>query len=129
MFFSSTNSTSSRSVAHDDMDLVHVPLGATVDASPPRDVKPNLRLSRLGSFSLLRSLGNDALSFKGSAGNDGLVEVWADGKPIAKVTGRIGFATRARGKQYFKFGPYRDRETSTIFAMLTNYLRSTKPEW
>lgn len=37
---------------------------------------------------------------------DGLLEVWADGKLIAKAAGRIGHRDSMAGSQYFKFGPY-----------------------
>ncbi|GLS17684.1 hypothetical protein GCM10007874_06990 [Labrys miyagiensis] len=55
-----------------------------------------------------------------------LIEISADGKPIAKVTGRIGY-TDASGSamQYFKFGPYRDRETGVNFAKLARFRRMT----
>ncbi|HEY0835425.1 MAG TPA: heparin lyase I family protein [Azospirillum sp.] len=40
--------------------------------------------------------------------SDGIVEVWADGVPIARATGRIG-QRLFDDVQYFNFGPYRDK--------------------
>ncbi|MGO6810155.1 heparin lyase I family protein [Rhizobium ruizarguesonis] len=53
------------------------------------------------------------------------VEVWADGKKIARVDGRIGYAKDgARSSEYFKFGPYRDPESYETVVKLANYVRS-----
>src|SRR6185295_14786475 len=57
----------------------------------------------------------------------GLLEVWADGKPIAKAAGRIGYRDSARGSQYFKFGPYSDSDPPLFFdvkAYLARYRRA-----
>ncbi len=61
---------------------------------------------------------------KATADGDGLLEVWADGRPIVKVTGRIGFAAdRETADQYFKFGPYREPAEGSIYAMLARFRR------
>ncbi|AWM86798.1 heparin lyase I family protein [Microvirga sp. 17 mud 1-3] len=58
---------------------------------------------------------------------NGLLEVWADGKPIVRVTGRIGYRTAPGiSRQYFKFGPYRNREPYDAYAMIATYRRGSK---
>lgn len=63
---------------------------------------------------------------KGSAGangsgTDGVVEVWANGAMIARAIGRIGYA--GGGKQYFKFGPYRDEAPYSTAATIDGFVR------
>jgi len=58
---------------------------------------------------------------------NGVIEVWANGVPIVKVTGRIGYRTTdTHAKQYFKFGPYRNHEGISAFALLAHYARGAK---
>jgi len=57
---------------------------------------------------------------------DGYLRIYANGKRIVTVTGRIGFRTTPRpnqGKQYFKFGSYRDQDggNGTIFCWIRNF--------
>ena len=58
---------------------------------------------------------------KGSTGTDGLLEVWANGELVARATGRIGYA--GAGKQYFKFGPYRDSAPYATSATIDSFAR------
>ncbi len=58
---------------------------------------------------------------KGSAGTDGILELWADGALVARATGRIGYP--GGGKQYFKFGPYRDGAPYATAAGLDSFAR------
>jgi polysaccharide lyase-like protein len=60
---------------------------------------------------------------RASVDGDGLLEVWANGKPIVSVTGRIGFRDHRNGRQYFKFGPYRDHVAYSTYAMLAKFAR------
>src|SRR5262249_14417421 len=53
----------------------------------------------------------------------GVIEVWANGQPIAVVSGRIGFRDTASKRQYFKFGPYRNHVTYASHAMLAKFAR------
>jgi hypothetical protein len=46
--------------------------------------------------------------FRIKGGQDGIVQVWADGKLIATATGFIGHTAGLGQVQYFKIGPYRD---------------------
>jgi len=55
---------------------------------------------------------------------NGLLEVWADGKLIAKAAGRIGYRDGVGGVQYFKFGPYADRAPYDLKALLARYRRA-----
>ena len=59
------------------------------------------------------------------ADGSGLVEIWANGKKISRTTGRVGFrAPPTGGKQYFKFGPYRDHASYVTMTRLSHYMRS-----
>ncbi|HEX2556033.1 MAG TPA: heparin lyase I family protein [Microvirga sp.] len=61
---------------------------------------------------------------KATAADDGLLEVWADGQPIVKVTGRFGYAADRDGAdQYFKFGPYREPAEGSLYAMIARFRR------
>lgn len=60
------------------------------------------------------------------ADGNGLVEIWANGQKISRTTGRIGFRpSTPNGKQYFKFGPYRNHAAYVTTTRLSRYLRST----
>jgi hypothetical protein len=61
-------------------------------------------------------------------GRSGLLDVWADGQPIVTVQGRIGFRTDGGGRQYFKFGPYRNHQSYSTFARLAHYARGFSRE-
>jgi hypothetical protein len=52
---------------------------------------------------------------------DDLVEVWADGRPIATVRGPIG--APEGGDQYFKFGPYRDPSPAPLVVRFDDFSR------
>ena len=54
-------------------------------------------------------------------GGDGLVEVWANGRRIARATGAIGYENMTR--QFFKFGPYRDPVDYPTTVYLDNFRR------
>jgi hypothetical protein len=60
---------------------------------------------------------------KASTDGNGILEVWANGVPIVRVTGRIGFRDHSAGRQYFKFGPYRDHVPYSTYAMLAKFAR------
>jgi polysaccharide lyase-like protein len=60
---------------------------------------------------------------RASVDGDGILEVWANGAPIVTVTGRIGFRDHQAGRQYFKFGPYRDHVAYSTYAMLAKFAR------
>jgi hypothetical protein len=60
---------------------------------------------------------------KASVHGDGILQVWANGLPIVSVTGRIGFRDHSTGRQYFKFGPYRDHVAYSTYAMLAKFAR------
>ena len=58
---------------------------------------------------------------RADAGGDGLVEVWANGRRIARATGAIGYDGMRR--QFFKFGPYRDPVGYPTTVYLDNFRR------
>jgi hypothetical protein len=110
------------SIGHDDLDVSHElpPVVATQRPTPcARDVtvtRHNLLPDPFGRW--VEMLYRIRLG-----GPAGIVEVWADGKPIATATGRIGFRANGPGRQYFKFGPYRNPQPYASFARLAQYAR------
>lgn len=56
---------------------------------------------------------------------DGLLDIWADGKPIATIRGRIGYPGQAGARQYFKFGPYNNTDLVSyeLEAFIAGYRR------
>jgi len=52
---------------------------------------------------------------------DDLVEIWADGRPVATVRGPIGVP--GGGDQYFKFGPYRDPSPAPLVVRFDDFGR------
>jgi len=67
------------------------------------------------------------MKYRVRAGLDGtgLVEIWANGKFIARVTGTIGYPTEPGTTQYFKFGIYRDVMEGDGLVYLDNFKRET----
>ena len=63
------------------------------------------------------------LVFRIRGGKDGTVEVWANGKLIARAAGFIGHGGAAGQPQYFKFGPYRDPASFATTVYLDNLAR------
>jgi hypothetical protein len=65
------------------------------------------------------------LVFHIKGGENGIVELWANGKPIAKATGWIGYEgiDQPVDTQYFKFGPYRDPAGYDTVIYLDNLAR------
>ena len=65
----------------------------------------------------------------GGASGD-VVEIWADDVMIATARGRIGTAPHSnmtagqQTPQYFKFGPYRDKERWPLTAWIANYAKA-----
>jgi len=57
----------------------------------------------------------------------GHIELFANGKPIVTVKGRIGHADKGLGKnQYFKFGPYRAANTTEWTLYYDDFRRSPR---
>lgn len=63
------------------------------------------------------------LVFHVKGGAAGVVEIWADGKPIARATGFVGHDGAMGQPQYFKFGPYRDPASFATTVYLDNLAR------
>lgn len=61
---------------------------------------------------------------RGGRHGKGLVEIWANGRFIARVTGSIGYDKAAGPMQYFKFGIYRDLMPGTGVAHFDNFRRT-----
>lgn len=60
---------------------------------------------------------------RGGRHGRGLIEIWANGRFIARVTGSIGYDEAAGPMQYFKFGIYRDPMPGTGTAYFDNFRR------
>jgi len=101
--------------------------GTPLPNAPP--CKSDLRIEQLGELPIPFNRWTEMLvHIRASADQNGLVEVWADRKPIARVTGRIGYRAPGPSSQYFKFGPYRNPERYNAFAMIAQYRRGATRE-
>lgn len=56
-------------------------------------------------------------------GPNGIVELWADGRKVARATGYVGHQGAVGQPQYFKFGPYRDKASFATTVYLDNLAR------
>ena len=67
---------------------------------------------------------------KGDRNGNGVIEVWANGKHIVRVTGKIGSDDPDGPTQYFKIGHYRDVDTKFKGSKLyfDDFKRGTKRE-
>ena len=65
-----------------------------------------------------------AYRIRGGRNGTGLIEIWANGNFIARVTGSIGNESVDGPMQYFKFGIYRDVMPGTGIAYLDNFKRT-----
>lgn len=116
------------SVGHDEFDISHEPRPPGDAAAGPQPCAQDVTVTRhnplpdpFGTWVEMRyhiRLDHGA----------GLVEVWANGQPIATVAGRIGFRANGPGRQYFKFGPYRAPEAYATFARIARYARGFSRE-
>ncbi len=61
---------------------------------------------------------------RGGRNGTGLIEIWADGRFIARVTGSIGYDYSSGPKQYFKFGIYRAPVPGASTARIDRFRRS-----
>jgi hypothetical protein len=68
------------------------------------------------------------LIFRIKGGENGTVQVWADGVLIATARGWIGHKAAMGAKQYFKFGPYRDPAPNRFLVYLDNLARGNSRE-
>lgn len=67
--------------------------------------------------------------FRVKGGEDGIVQVWADGVLIAIARGWIGHKAAVGNKQYFKFGPYRDPAPNPFLVYLDNLARGNSKDY
>ena len=107
-------------VAKGDGDLV--PVGTTVDTKKveghtfatgkqPYGCNTDVRVDSSADPILPDPFGNwvdMTYHVRGGRQGRGLIEIWANGRFIARVTGSIGYSQVAGPTQYFKFGIYRD---------------------
>jgi len=68
---------------------------------------------------------NMTYRLRGGCDGNGLVEIWANGQFVARVTGSIGIKKTAGPRQYFKFGIYRNFTPGTATAYFDNFRRTT----
>lgn len=121
-------------------------------SGPPSSIEPELDLDRpvacetrlqQGSFDLVPAepirIEREAylpgpfdrwidLVFRVKGGEDGIVQVWADGALVATATGWIGHREAVGTRQYFKFGPYRDPAPNPFLAYLDNLARGNSKD-
>lgn len=69
------------------------------------------------------------LIFRVKGGEDGIVQVWANGALIATARGWIGHKEAVGSGQYFKFGPYRDPASYGFSVYLDNLARGNSKEF
>jgi len=108
-------------IASDGHDRLDIPYDGATGSSPcATDI-------RIGSFRNLPNVFGRwtvmMYHLRASVDGDGILEVWANGLPIVSVSGRIGFRDHCTGRQYFKFGPYRDHVAYSTYAMLAKFAR------
>jgi hypothetical protein len=94
---------------------------------PKRNKQFNLCSShtKVENFNRLPKLNKEWVDFQLNvqSGPQGKVELYANGKLISRATGPFG-DIKLDDKQYFKFGPYRDREDTTASLEFANFSRS-----
>lgn len=69
------------------------------------------------------------LIFHVKGGENGIVEVWADGTLIATAKGWIGHKAAQGKRQYFKFGPYRDPAANAFVVYLDDLARGNSKDF
>ena len=116
------------SAGHDDFEVSHRQTLRPDGARVPAACKQDIEVTRLGVLPDVFGRWVTMLYHIRLDGPSEPLEIWADGQPIAKVRGRIGFRTNGPGKQYFKFGPYRDHQAYATFARMTRYARGFRRE-
>lgn len=68
-----------------------------------------------------------AIFTKPGPDGSGHIELFANGKPVVTVTGRIGHADKGLGEnQYFKFGPYRAAHSGNWALYYDDFRRSSR---
>ncbi|MCP5080808.1 MAG: hypothetical protein GY948_03840 [Alphaproteobacteria bacterium] len=65
-----------------------------------------------------------AYRVRGGRNGTGLIEIWANGRFIARVTGSIGYDYASGPHQYFKFGIYRAPMPGTSVARMDRFMRT-----
>ena len=115
------------SIGHDEFEVSHAAPPATA-AAAPRPCVQDLTVMPLGFLPDPFGHWVTMLYHIRLNGPDSLVEVWADGQPVARALGRIGFSTTGPGRQYFKFGPYRKHQPYPAWARLAQYARGFSRE-
>jgi hypothetical protein len=95
-----------------------------VPSPKAKPCKLDLTIEQLGELPIPFNRWTEMLvHIRASADQNGLLEVWADRRPITRVTGRIGSRAPGPSSQYFKFGPYRNPEPYDAYALIANYRR------
>jgi hypothetical protein len=104
------------SFLHDGFDAT----GAKLPPDYTTDCGSDLTIDRTASLPSPYGAWVDmVVHIKVDAQPDDLIEVWADGRKIVTVRGRLGY--RDSGRQYFKIGPYRDPGDTPVVAHLDNF--------
>ncbi|MES2906814.1 MAG: heparin lyase I family protein [Pseudomonadota bacterium] len=89
--------------------------------------------TRVENFNPLPKLNEKWVDFKLNiqAGPKGRIEFYANGKLVARAAGPFGDLKSdvVYNKQYFKLGPYRDREDATASLEYANFYRTCDVKW
>ena len=89
---------------------------------PPDDRGCRIRVERFADLPRADSGWIDMVyRIRAGPDGDGLVQVWANGRPIVRAAGAIGY--RGMSVQFFKFGPYRDPAPYPTTAYLDSFRR------
>jgi hypothetical protein len=119
-----TTTDAAPSLGHDAFEVTHgMPDGPALAST--KGCVSDLKVEALAPLpSLFGRWTELRYHIKATAEGNGFLNFWADGVPIVRVTGRIGFAAgRESAEQYFKFGPYRDQGAMPVHAMIARFRR------
>jgi hypothetical protein len=107
-----------RSFLHGGADELDVEL----PPAPAADCSRGLAIDRMAPLPSPFGAWVDMVVHLRVAGRpDDLVEIWADGRPIAAVRGPVG--SPSGRDQYFKFGPYRDPSPAPLVVRFDDFAR------
>jgi hypothetical protein len=124
-FLSPTGGDEPLSQGHDAFDVAHgQPPGDPASSGCASDIKVTVFDSLPDVFGQWTHM---LYHVRPGPDGTGLVEIEANGRPIARAEGRIGFRQADEGaRQYFKFGPYRDADSATIEARIARFARGPR---
>ena len=120
---------------HDSAEYpqIRVLLATSPDGLPPRRLSEYVvctPVAQVETFGPLPAVGDGwiELTLFIQTGRQGRIELYADGRPVAAVTGALGDAN-PRERQYFKIGPYRNKAAEPAALEFRRFRRgATQPD-